>query len=89
MFEFRIRVDVENLRERLSRSANRSLDYADAVFWLNAHGFRALLADVPDDWMVDYVADEITIEHLQPWEVLEKLPMTMIGEAGTLIVGHA
>lgn len=89
MFEFRIRVDVENLRERLSRSADRMLDYSDAVSWLNAHGFRALLADVPDDWMVDYVADENAIENLQPWEVLEKLPMTMIGDSGSLALGHA
>jgi hypothetical protein len=89
MFEFRIRVDVENLRERLSRSANRLLDYSDAVSWLNAHGFRALLADVSDDWMVDYVADESAIEHLQPWEVLEKLPVTMLGESGSMVVGHA
>jgi hypothetical protein len=89
MFEFRIRVDVENLRERLSRSANMMLDYSDAVSWLNAHGFRALLADVPDDWMVDYVADENAIEQLQPWEVLEKLPVTIVGEASPLLVGHA
>jgi hypothetical protein len=79
MFEFRIRIDVENLRDRLSRDADRCLDYADAIDWLNRHGFRTLLNDVPDDWSVDFVADDAAVELLQPWEVLERLPVSVAG----------
>jgi hypothetical protein len=79
MFAFRVRIDVENLRERLSRDTDRSLDYADTIAWLNGHGFRTLLNNVPDDWSVDFVADDAAVEQLQPWEVLERLPVSVAG----------
>ena len=81
MFQFRVRIDVENLRDRLSRAADRPLDHSDVVSWLNEHGFQTSMPEVPDDWSVDFVADDAALDLLQPWEVLERLPVSLINAA--------
>ena len=81
MFQFRVRIDVENLRDRLSRAANHPLDHSDVVAWLNEHGFQTSRPEVPDDWCVDFVADDAALDLLQPWEVLERLPVSLMNAA--------
>ena len=81
MFQFRVRIDVENLRDRLSRAADQPLDHSDVVTWLNEHGFQTSMPEVPDDWSVDFVADDAALDLLQPWEVLERLPVSLISAA--------
>jgi hypothetical protein len=89
MFQFRVRIDVENLRERLSRAALSPLDYADVIAWLGEHGFQNSLPELRDDWAVDYVADDAALDSLQPWEILERLPMSVIATDMPSAVQHA
>lgn len=80
MIQIKVKVDVENLRARLSQqTGGMPLGPADVAAWLSEHRFRSSAPRPADDWIVD---DE-ALEALRPWEVLQRLPLCVVegGEA--------
>ena len=77
MIQLKVKVDIENLRARLSQQTGGTpLQPADVAAWLSEHQFRSSRAD-------DWIADDEALEALRPWEVLQRLPLCVVegGEA--------
>lgn len=74
MVQYRVRIDVENVKVRLSRSGQGPVSEADVVAWLDRAGIRQQFPFSSLPW----VAAEEALDVLRPWEVLERLPLLIL-----------
>jgi hypothetical protein len=78
MIRYRARIDVENLKVRLSRGMGVELADAEVVAWLGMVGIRREYPLSPLCW----VGSEDALDVLRPWEILERLPVLILPGEG-------